>query len=91
MNPLRLLILGGLFYLLYRLLFGQHKGPAAVGNAGKTGGDEAAIRDVLVADPVCGVYVPQGQAVSCRKEGQTFYFCSDNCCKIFLGGKDAAV
>ncbi len=89
MNPLRLLILGGLFYFLYRLLFGQPKSPAAGGIGGRTGGDEAAVSDVLVEDPVCGVYVPQGQAVTCRKEGRTFFFCSEKCCKMFLGGNPA--
>jgi len=81
LNPLRILILGVLFYFLYRLLFGPAKKPVTT---------DAAERDVLVEDPVCHVYVPQGQAVSCRKDGQIFYFCSDKCCKIFLSGKDAA-
>jgi len=87
-NPLRLLILGGLFYFLYRLLFGPARKPVA-GQRPPGPGDRT-IDDILVEDPVCHVYVPQGQAVSCRKNGQTFYFCSDKCCKIFLTGNNAA-
>lgn len=86
MNPLRILILGALFYILYRLLFSP--GRKTVDGDRQKSGSEADERDVLVEDPVCHVYVPQGQAVSCRKDGQTFYFCSDKCCKIFLSGKD---
>lgn len=88
MNPLRLLILGALFYLLYRLLFGPSQKP--VDRSRQDSGSDDDQRDVLVEDPVCHLYVPQGQAVSTRKDGKTFYFCSDKCCKIFLSGNDTA-
>ncbi|MDH3454215.1 MAG: YHS domain-containing protein [Desulfuromonadales bacterium] len=87
MNPLRILILAALFYILYRLLFGPAK--KTVGQKSSPYKDELD-RDVLVEDPVCHVYVPQGQAVTCQKDGQIFYFCSDKCCNIFLSGKDSA-
>ena len=88
MNPLRILILGALFYILYRLLFGTAKKTVS-GDRKPPSGSETIDRDVLVEDPVCHVYVPQGQAVSCQKDGQIFYFCSDKCCKIFLSEKDS--
>ncbi|MDH3360049.1 MAG: YHS domain-containing protein [Desulfobulbaceae bacterium] len=88
MSPLRILILGTLFYILYRLLFGSTKRP--VGDRQQSSGNEAVDRDVLVEDPVCHVYVPQRQAVSGKKDGKIFYFCSDKCCNIFLSGKDSS-
>ncbi len=84
MSPMRILILGALFYFLYRLLFGPAKKPVSQ----EPSTDEDPDRDVLVEDPVCHVYVPQGQAVAAKKNGQTFYFCSDKCCETFLSGKD---
>lgn len=88
MSPLRILILGALFYILYRLLFGPAK--KTFNDRQQPSGSDIIDRDVLVEDPVCHVYVPQGQAVSCKKDGQIFYFCSDKCCNIFLSGKDSA-
>ena len=86
MNPLRILILGALFYFLYRLLFGPTQKPA--GERHQHSGGDTVDRDILVEDPVCHVYVPQRQAVTCQKNGQTFYFCSDKCCKMFLSEKN---
>lgn len=86
MNPLRILILSTLFYILYRLIFGQLKKaqPFYRQNSDREAQDN---RDLLVEDPVCHVYVPQRQAaVTCKKDGQTFYFCSDKCYKEFLSG-----
>ena len=88
MSPLRILVLSLLFYFLYRLLFGATRKPVA--DHRQPSGNEAALRDVLVEDPVCHVYVPQGQAVSYQKDGQTHYFCSDKCCKIFLADQETA-
>jgi hypothetical protein len=33
----------------------------------------------LVRDPVCGVYLPPGKAVTVRTGDATAYFCSDRC------------
>ncbi len=33
----------------------------------------------LVRDPVCGVYVVPGQALTARNGQETQYFCSDKC------------
>ncbi len=83
MNPLRIIILALLFYVLYRLLFGRKK---SVGKGGSQGpgrlGDEG--RNILVEDPVCHTYVVQGQSPSAVKDGKTYYFCSEECRRKFL-------
>ncbi len=84
MNPLRIVILGILFYVLYRLLFGTKKvtrsGPAS--SDGKKSGREVA-QDILVEDPECHTYIPKGQAIALKSKGQTYYFCSSRCRDAF--------
>ncbi|MDF1578938.1 MAG: YHS domain-containing protein [Desulfobulbales bacterium] len=81
MNPLRLLILAVLCYILYRLLTGDGK------RVEKGGSSRLESRDVLVEDPVCKVCVPKKQAFSLEEHGKTTYFCSDECRKKFINGK----
>ena len=78
MNPLRLLILGILVYVLIRLIKGGMKGGRKAADR-KGGGGQTLPRDVLVQDPVCGTYVPKGQAVRLKKEGKELFFCSEKC------------
>lgn len=74
MNPLRIIILIILFYILFRLLI-----------AGKTrrAGQGRKVRlnahDVLVEDPVCRTFIPKKQAVTLKHNGKTIYFCSTEC------------
>lgn len=42
------------------------------------------IRGVMMKDPVCGMYVDVRAALSGRKDGKDFYFCSEDCRKQFL-------
>ena len=37
-------------------------------------------------DPICGMEVDSGDALSAERDGQTFYFCSDGCRQKFLHG-----
>ncbi len=37
-----------------------------------------------VIDPICGMTVDPATAVSCEKDGQTWYFCCEHCRKKFL-------
>ena len=82
MNPVRIIVLAVLFYLLYRLLFGRKKNNLPK----KPAPDrvEPPAQDVLVQDPVCKIYVPKGQALRGKKDGETYYFCSEECRKRFL-------
>ncbi|MBX6423001.1 YHS domain-containing protein [Thermosulfurimonas sp. F29] len=42
------------------------------------------LSDELVRDPVCGVYCPKSTAYKLKKEGETYYFCSEKCRERFL-------
>ena len=86
MSPVRLLILGILLYILYRLLFGGKKKRAATsGREGRSG--QLPTNDVLVEDPVCHTYIPKGQAIKAKRGDTSYFFCSEKCREIFLTDK----
>jgi YHS domain-containing protein len=39
--------------------------------------------DAMVQDPVCRVYVPRETAITTRVGEQTYYFCSQECARVF--------
>ena len=82
MSPVRFIVLAVLFYLLYRLLFGRKKDNLPP--KPEVHKVESPAQDVLVQDPVCKTYVPKGQALREKKDGETYYFCSEKCRKRFL-------
>ncbi len=82
MTPLRLLVLAILFYIAWRLLR-KNKGQKQVDESIQDHDSE--LQDVLVEDPVCHVLVPKHQAIRLRKDGVTYYFCSEQCCDQFTG------
>ena len=88
MTPLRLVIIGLLLYIVYRLLTGPKKKREEVQENGPTS-SEAAVQDVLAEDPVCHTYIPKGQAVQLHHDKKMYYFCSDKCCEMFLKKKGA--
>ena len=82
-----LAVLGCIAWLLLRSLAGRNKSDArsrTVRGAGKEQQDPK-VQDVLVEDPVCHTLVPKNQAIRLRKDGTTYYFCSDACCDKFNG------
>ena len=85
MMVIRLVVLAVLVYIAWILLRGIQgkKNPGAQDRPdGETGGD-ANVQDTLMEDPVCHRLVPKHQAIRLRKDGQTYYFCSDECCDTF--------
>jgi len=80
-TPLRLLILGGLLYVFFRLILGRKKTPTAAG-----AGTAPPPADVLVEDPVCRVHIPRRQAISITINGQPRHFCSETCKQTFMKG-----
>lgn len=36
-------------------------------------------KDLLVQDPVCGVFIPKSQALIAKIKGEWVYFCSQDC------------
>ena len=82
MTPLRLFIIAVLLYVGWRLLrksFGRKSTDTTRQNK------DAGLEDVLVEDPVCHVLVPKHQALRLRRDGITYYFCSERCCDQFTG------
>ncbi len=82
MGPIRILILAILFYIVYRLIAGGGKDKTAErdrrADSGKT-----VLSDTLEEDPICNKLVPRRQAVQLQYNGKTYYFCSQECCKLF--------
>jgi YHS domain-containing protein len=42
--------------------------------------------DVMIADPVCGVYFPKRSGVPLVEDGKTLYFCSTECRDKYVSG-----
>lgn len=82
MTPLRLLILALLFYVGWRLLKRSFAQKSVDANREDR---DPGLQDVLVEDPVCHVLVPKHQALRVRRDGITYYFCSEQCCDQFTG------
>ena len=83
MNPLRILILIALFYILFRLLFGGRKSVAK-----KSSVDRQQTHDVLVEDPVCKTCIPKKQAIKLSENEETVYFCSSDCRDKYQANKE---
>jgi YHS domain-containing protein len=80
---MRLLVLGILIYVGYRLF----KTLAAPGKSTtRTPENEgiAKVDDVMVKDPFCQTYFPERKGIRGVIEGKTYYFCSTTCRDSFL-------
>jgi YHS domain-containing protein len=73
-NPLRILLLIFLFYILFRLLIGGKKRSAR-----KSRREPFQANDILVEDPICNTCIPKKQATALDENGETVYFCSSEC------------
>jgi YHS domain-containing protein len=71
----RLILLAGIIYLLFKWL--RKSAPPAPKPRPFDRQDQAV--EEMVQDPVCGTYVPAGQAVPLAGEKETLYFCSEEC------------
>lgn len=88
MPLIRFFILALVCYIAWRvicnkLLHKRSRGNEQRGNSG--------LQDILVEDPVCHVLVPKHQALRLRKDGVTYYFCSEQCCDQFAGEPEKGV
>ncbi|MDH4316848.1 MAG: YHS domain-containing protein [Desulfobulbaceae bacterium] len=84
MNPLRLVVLGALFYFGYRMVRSLlTQGRNFTNHDENQCENHNDIRDVLVEDPVCRTLIPKKQAIRLRHHERTYYFCSEACCDSF--------
>ncbi|MFO7716229.1 YHS domain-containing protein [Desulfosarcina sp.] len=79
---MKLLLLILIVYLAYRAgkswLMRNLQAPA------RNGSLNPRIDDVMIKDPVCGIYFPRREGVEMRHGGQTHVFCSPACRDRFL-------
>jgi YHS domain-containing protein len=72
-------LLGASFLLrAVRILFSPFRKKTA-GKGVIMGADGQPVTDVMVKDPVCGLYLPKGDAVRETVGGRTLFFCSQEC------------
>src|ERR1700682_5478815 len=45
----------------------------------------------MAGDPICGMTVYEASPLHAARDGQTFYFCSKHCRKIFVGEAGSAI
>lgn len=82
---LRFVILAILFFLVYRLLVGSFKNRNKDEIKQQELADaDAKVSDILVEDPVCHTLIPRQQAIHLQHRGEIVYFCSEECCNIFV-------
>ncbi|BBO66166.1 hypothetical protein DSCA_00960 [Desulfosarcina alkanivorans] len=79
---MKLLLLLIIVYLVYRA--GKSWLVRTLQSGNQSGSPNARIDDVMVQDPVCGIYFPQREGVMLRHGGQTHVFCSEACRDRFL-------
>ena len=75
-------------YLGYRLLvsdWSKKKGKNTDSSAQDKQDDEP-VTDVLVEDPICHKLVPKQQAIHLKSKNkdEIVYFCSEECCNLFV-------
>ena len=89
MSPQRLLILGVLLYIAWRLIRNliRDKIQTEAKKQQNKEKEEPVVEDVLVEDPVCHTLVPKHQAIRLRQNGKNIYFCSNACCDKFTTEK----
>jgi uncharacterized protein len=74
-----LLILRLVMRFVYGLVQGLTGGTGAGTGAASGPGARAKVTGALVRDPVCGMYIPQHEAIAGRVGGETRYYCSEAC------------
>ncbi len=93
MGPQRLLLLGGLIYVAWRLFRSliQEKITKELRRQEQDSGKrEPEAEDVLVEDLICRRLIPRKQSVRLRHDDKTYYFCSETCCDIFISEQEGS-
>lgn len=76
---MRLIIIGILVYLLYRLVKSWGKKQMTHSPPPTSPRGYGEVDDVMVKDPQCGAYFPRRKAVRARIGGRELEFCSEEC------------
>lgn len=62
----------------------HHQSGCGTGNERYDSGQKDTV--FLVSDPQCGMQIDPDTAIKQKLDGQTYYFCSENCRKDFVEG-----
>ena len=65
--------------LVLRFVYGLVQGLTGTSPASAAPGARAKVAGALVRDPVCGMYIPSGEAIAVRVGDETRYYCSEAC------------
>jgi YHS domain-containing protein len=86
-NVIRLMVLFGVIYFLYRLFkaFFLTSEPKVENTLDR---EKIGKGEDLIEDPYCRRYLPMSQAFMTSIDGKTVYFCSRGCCEQYLSEKD---
>lgn len=79
---MKLLLLIAIVYLTYRAVKSWLLRNLQV--PGQNAPNNPKIDDVMVKDPICGVYFPRREGVELQRNGQVYIFCSEACRDRFL-------
>lgn len=80
---MKLLIILAVGYLCYRAMKNwMMSGPPPPDEVSSASAGE--IDDVMIQDPVCGVYFPKGSSVGLQYKGEELFFCSQECKAKFI-------
>ena len=80
---MRLLILAGLVYFIYRSLK-SWMGSSTHSSTPMSGGTAGEIDDIMVKDPLCEVYFPKRNGVPLMFKGEELLFCGTECRNKFV-------
>jgi len=90
---IRILIIVGLFFLIYRVLRGLIS-PAPLNRFKGSRPDYDTENDSdpeeLIRDPNCGIYLPRKQAIAALIGGRVSYFCSEECKRQYIENRKKA-
>jgi uncharacterized protein len=67
-----------LIYIVYRVIKAW-MAPSVYSGKREYGGGAGQIDDIMVKDPVCGVYFPKKDGIYLNTDGGEMYFCSSEC------------
>ena len=76
---MRLLVLAGLIYLLYRALKRWMVSTQLSAREGAFPKRAGEIDDLMVKDPYCETYFPKKDGYHLKADGKDLYFCSTEC------------
>ena len=79
---IKLIIYILLIYLAYKVIKGLTA--PSVSKERKEERDAGSVDDIMIKDPVCGVYFPKRDGIYLNADGRDMYFCSSECMDKFV-------